>query len=154
MKRLFVDMDGVLADYESGLAQVDEATLKEYEGHSEQIPGLYSLLPPIEGAVKAMKKLSKHYDVYVLTTAPWRNPSAWTDKRVWITQYFRGLFYKKLIITHRKDFVVGDYLIDDRPNNGTSEFCGEWIQFGSEQFPDWESVLLYLSEKDGWQYNQ
>lgn len=46
MKRLFVDMDGVLADYESGLAQVDEATLKEYEGHSEQIPGLYSLLPP------------------------------------------------------------------------------------------------------------
>jgi len=63
MKRLFVDMDGVLADYESGLAQVDEATLKEYEGHSDQIPGLYSLLLPVEGAVKAMKKLSKQYDV-------------------------------------------------------------------------------------------
>lgn len=63
MKRLFIDMDGVLADYESGLAQVDEATLKEYEGLSDQIPGLYSLLLPVEGAVKAMKKLSKQYDV-------------------------------------------------------------------------------------------
>lgn len=28
--------------------------------------------------------------------------------------------------------------------NGTSEFKGEWIEFGSEKFPDWNSVLVYL----------
>lgn len=55
-----------------------------------------------------------------------------------------------MIITHRKDLVMGDYLIDDRGKNGTSEFSGEWIQFGSEQFPDWESVVKHLSEKDEW----
>ena len=39
---------------------------------------------------------------------------------------------KKIILTHRKDLVSGDYLIDDRSKNGASEFCDEWIQFGSE----------------------
>lgn len=28
--------------------------------------------------------------------------------------------------------------------NGTSEFEGEWIQFGSGQFPDWTAVVDYL----------
>ncbi len=150
MKRLFFDMDGVLADFESGLKRIDEATLKEYEDHYDQIPGLFSLMSPIEGAVNAVKVLSKHYDVFILSTAPWKNPSAWSDKRTWITKYFHGIFYKKIILTHRKDLINGDYLIDDRPNNGASEFCGEWIKFGSEDFPDWDTVISYLSKKDKW----
>ena len=150
MKRLFFDMDGVLADFESGLKRVDEKTLKEYGEHYDQIPGLFSLMSPIEGAVKAVKTLSQHYDVYILSTAPWKNPSAWSDKRTWVTKYFHGIFYKRIILTHRKDFVIGDYLIDDRSRDGASEFCGEWIQFGSDEFPDWESVVSYLSHKDEW----
>lgn len=43
-----------------------------------------------------------------------------------------------------KDLVEGDYLIDDRGKNGTSEFKGEWIHFGSERFPNWKAVLEYL----------
>lgn len=54
-----------------------------------------------------------------------------------------------MVITHRKDLCEGDYLIDDRGKNGTSEFKGEWIQFGSEQFPNWESVKTYLLSKEG-----
>ncbi|MBR6979312.1 MAG: hypothetical protein IKH88_05705 [Prevotella sp.] len=42
------------------------------------------------------------------------------------------------------DLFIGDYLIDDRSGHGASEFPGVWIQFGSAQFPDWESVLKYL----------
>jgi hypothetical protein len=49
-----------------------------------------------------------------------------------------------MIITHRKDLCQGDYLIDDRGKNGTNDFSGEWIEFGSEKFPDWKSVLVYL----------
>ena len=150
MKRLFFDMDGVLADFESGLKRVDEKTLKEYGEHYDQIPGLFSLMSPIEGAVKEVKTLSQHYDVYILSTAPWKNPSAWSDKRTWVTKYFHGIFYKRIILTHRKDFVIGDYLIDDRSRNGASEFCGDWIQFGSDEFLDWESVVSYLSHKDEW----
>ena len=56
--------------------------------------------------------------------------------------------YKLLIISHHKDLCQGDYLIDDRGKNGTSGFAGEWIEFGSEKFPDWESVLKYLATAD------
>ena len=80
MKRLFFDMDGVLADFESGIKKLDEDTLKEYKDRYEEVPGFFSTLEPIDGAVKAAKSLSKHYDVFILSTAPWKNPSAWSDK--------------------------------------------------------------------------
>lgn len=150
MKKLFFDMDGVLADFESGLAKVNDDVMQVYEGHYDEIPGLFSLMSPIEGSIDAVNTLAQHYDVFILSTAPWKNPSAWSDKRVWVEKYFKDVFHKRMIITHRKDLVMGDYLIDDRGKNGTSEFSGEWIQFGSEQFPDWESVVKHLSEKDEW----
>ncbi len=143
-------MDGVLADFESGLERVDDAVKNEFEGRYDEIPGLFSLMTPIAGAIEAVETLSQHYDVFILSTAPWGNPTAWIDKRIWVEKYFKDIFYKRMIITHRKDLVHGDYLIDDRAKNGTSEFTGEWIQFGSEDFPDWNSVVSYLSKKDGW----
>jgi 5'(3')-deoxyribonucleotidase len=48
------------------------------------------------------------------------------------------------VITHCKHLCEGDYLIDDRGKNGASEFKGERIQFGSDRFADWKSVLSYL----------
>ena len=50
-----------------------------------------------------------------------------------------------MVITHCKNLCKGDILIDDRGKNGTAEFEGEWIQFGKSEFPDWDSVLKYLS---------
>ena len=35
-------------------------------------------------------------------------------------------------------------VIDDRTANGASEFGDNLIQFGSERYPDWESVLAKL----------
>ena len=46
---------------------------------------------------------------------------------------------------HCKNLCKGDYLIDNRPKNGAAEFEGEWIEFGSAKFPDWDSVLEYLN---------
>ena len=31
-------------------------------------------------ALEAVRKLNEKYDCYILSTAPWRNPSAWSDK--------------------------------------------------------------------------
>ena len=143
-KRVFVDMDNVLVDFESGLALVNEDVKKEYEGRLDEIPGLFGLMKPMPDAIFAMHELQKHYDLFILSTAPWKNPSAWSDKVIWVTKYLDDVFHKRIVITHRKDLCQGDYLIDDRGKNGTSDFVGEWIDFGSEKFPDWKSVLSYL----------
>lgn len=143
-KRLFFDMDNVLVDFRSALPKIDEPTLRAYADHLDDIPGIFALMEPVQGAVDAVRRLAEKYDVFILSTAPWRNPSAWSDKVQWVNKYFDDVFYKRLIITHRKDLCQGDYLIDDRGKNGTSEFGGEWIQFGSERFPDWQAVLDYL----------
>ena len=145
MKRVFIDMDNVLVDFQSGLDQVSEEVKAEYAGRLDEIPGLFAKMKPMEGAIDAVHELQKHYDLFILSTAPWKNPSAWSDKVEWVTKYLDEVFHKRMVITHRKDLCQGDYLIDDRGKNGTSEFAGEWIEFGSEQFPNWESVLKYLA---------
>lgn len=143
-KRLYFDMDGVLVDFGSGLAQQSEDTLQAYAGKEDEIPGLFGSMLPIPGAIEAVHRLNEYYDCYILSTAPWKNPSAWSDKVLWVTKYLDDVFHKRIVITHCKHLCKGDILIDDRGKNGTSEFEGEWIQFGSAQYPDWDSVLQYL----------
>ncbi len=145
---LYIDMDNVIVDFKSGIARLDEATKKEYENRLDEVPGIFSLMKPLEGAVEATHKLSIKYDLFILSTAPWLNPSAWSDKIEWIQKYFGkdkdSILYKRLILSHHKDLNTGAYLIDDRTQNGADKFTGEHIHFGTENFPDWEAVLKYL----------
>ena len=53
-KRVYVDMDNVLVDFQSGLDQISEEVKKEYEGRLDEIPGLFGLMAPMPGAIDAM----------------------------------------------------------------------------------------------------
>ncbi len=128
-------MDNVLVDFESAFSKLDQKILDTYES-KEEIPGIFSLMDPMEGSIDAFVALSEIYDVYILSTSPWGNPSAWTDKLEWVKKYLSDVGYKRLILSHHKNLNKGAYLIDDRTKNGASEFEGELIQFGSEKFPD------------------
>ena len=108
-KRVYVDMDNVLVDFQSGLDQISEEVKKEYEGRLDEIPGLFGLMEPMPGAIDAMHRLQERYDLFILSTAPWKNPSAWSDKVEWVTKYLDDVFHKRLIITHCKDLCQGDY---------------------------------------------
>ncbi|MDR2789675.1 MAG: hypothetical protein LBB59_01685 [Campylobacteraceae bacterium] len=143
-KILYIDMDGVLADFESGLKVQSEKTLKKYENREDEIPNLFANMLPMSGAEESFMELSKIYDTYILSTAPWENVSAWSDKLSWVKKYFGENARKRLILTHRKDLNIGDYLIDDRTRNGADKFCGELILFGSDKFPGWKAVRKYL----------
>ena len=147
-KRLYIDMDNVLVNFESGIKKLSPSIVEEFKGRLDEIPGIFSLMEPMEGVIEAVQKLKENYELYILSTAPWLNSTAWSDKVLWIQNYFgRGKenpFYKRLIISHHKHLNKGDVLIDDRPNNGAKDFEGEWIQFGSVNFPDWHSVKSYL----------
>ena len=143
-KILYIDMDNVLVDFGFAVDRLDEKTRKKYEDKLDEIPGIFSKMEPMVGAVESFKKLSKHFDTYVLSTSPWENPSAWSDKLIWVKKYLGSYAYKRLILTHHKNLNSGDYLIDDRTKNGVDEFTGEHIHFDSERFPDWDTVLNYL----------
>ena len=147
-KVLYFDMDGVLVNFQSGIDKLSEAVRQEYEGRLDEVPGIFALMEPMPGAIEAVHRLQEYYEVYILSTSPWKNPTAASDKVAWVTKYLDDVFHKRMVLTHCKNLCKGDFLIDDRGKNGTSEFEGEWIHFGSERFPDWDSVVDYLLSPD------
>lgn len=143
-KILYIDMDDVLVDFQSGIDTLSIYDKEMYKGRYDEVPGIFSKMQPISGSIRVAKRLANEYDVYILSTAPWNNPSAWSDKLLWIKQYLPEVGYKRLIITHHKNLNIGDYLIDDRDNNGADKFKGELIKFGSKEYPNWETIENYL----------
>lgn len=140
-------MDNVLVDFPSGIERLSPEVRKQYEGDLDEVPGIFALMDPIPGAIEAFKMLSKYFDTYILSTAPWENPSAWSDKVIWVQKYLGDHAHKRLILSHHKNLNDGDFLIDDRLKNGVDKFKGQHIHFGQSDFPDWKSVSSYLLAK-------
>ena len=122
MKIVYVDMDNVLVNFQSGIDKLSSKQFNEFKGRYYQVPSIFSLMDPLEGALEAFEKLSSKYDTYILSTAPWTNTTAWQDKIEWVQKYLGKLAYKKLILSHHKNLNAGDYLIDDRLKNGAGKF--------------------------------
>lgn len=155
-KRLYIDMDGVIVDLRSNIEMWFENhrhLIKKYENYPDHIPGIFRDPKPIQNSIKSILQLqnSNKFDMFIATSVPWGNPDSASDKRYWIEKYFGDLFHKKLITTHRKDLLQGDFLIDDRLKNGAKEFNGKLLRFGwdfdqkkQNEFPNWDSILDYL----------
>lgn len=145
---LYIDMDGVIVDFDSALPKITPKVKATYEGEYDNIPGIFELMDPMPGAIEAVQRLAHIYDTYILSSSPWENETALSHKLVWIKKYFgdhkESLFYKKVIFSQAKHLNQGDILIDDRKKNGAGEFAGEFIHFGTDEFPNWDSVLRHL----------
>lgn len=103
-------------------------------------------MDPMLGALEAVDKLKEKYDLYILSSSLWENPTALGGKLAWVKQYFGGagpenIFFRKVIFSSVKQSSRGDILIDDRTAKGVAEFVGRHIHFGTPEFPDWQSVL-------------
>ena len=141
-------MDNVLVDFQSGIAQLNETVIAQFENRLDEVPGIFSLMQPMDKAIESFTLLAKYWHTFILLHQPCENSTAWSDKVDWIKRYLGKSAYKRLILSHHKNLNMGDYLVDDRLKNGVDEFHGEHIHFGSAYFHDWEAVVEYLLSND------
>jgi len=145
-KIMYLDMDGVLVDiFKACTDKYGPESVSSIGDLLDEDPELFYEAVPMPGAIEAFNKLVKVFDVYLLTSAPWKSIGAVKAKKQWVQKYLGKPAYKRLITSHHKNLMIGEYLIDDRTANGAGEFKGELIQFGTEAHPNWESVLKYLN---------
>lgn len=151
-------MDNTLVDFNGGMSKVPQEVVERLPYNYEWdmpaydgVEGYFASLEPNKGGIETMRALHKSgkYELYILTSSPWEHPNAAMEKLDWIHRHFgkgqESIFYKNVIMSHHKDFIKGDILIDDRMDkNGAGGFEGEKIEYGSKEFPDWESIRKYL----------
>lgn len=166
--KVFVDMDNVLVDFQSAIPTVTADELEKTRDaagdvHYDDVPGIFSRMAPVDGAIEAMHQLKDAgFDLYILSTAPWGNPSAWSDKLDWVRKHLDDIFHKRIILTHEKGLLAADkeaYMIDDRPNHGVKDGFGDrWLQLETEDlsggrierskhiFRNWSEIVDYLKK--------
>jgi len=130
---IFIDMDGVLADFYSAADKLKENFPDEFGNNIKPDEVLdFSTFSPMPGAIDAVANLiDMGHDVFIATTPPWNHPDAWGQKRNWIAKHLPQL-EKKMFLTHRKDLLKGDILIDDTTYRGQKDFEGEFMHFGQD----------------------
>lgn len=137
MNRVFVDMDGVLADFDRLKLEM-ECSGEELK----RMPGAFERMQPIAGAIAGIRSLiGMGYEVWIATKPPTGIPHAYADKAAWILRHLPEL-KRRIIMTHDKGLLgdQDDYLIDDRPHKANCErFRGSLIRFGDGV--DWDGVL-------------
>lgn len=139
-KRVFIDMDDVLCDFKGQYNKLKT----DFVPNPQTTWGFFTNLPEIEGSIETFRWLETKFDVYILTRPSYMNPLCYTEKRVWVENHLGLETCKKLIICYDKSLLKGDFLIDDNIHEG---FEGELIHFGTDQFPNWESVKNYFMDK-------
>ena len=147
-------MDGVIADFEKAIYDLDPHIVLSDEGYRDRVDEvceenyrLFRDLNTIAGGIEAVKQLifSDKYEILFLSSPMWNVPHSFGDKFIWLDRHFGEFARKRLILSHRKDLNVGDYLIDDTKRNGAGEFTGEHIHiFSDPRFLSWNDVLNYL----------
>jgi 5'-nucleotidase len=135
-KIVLIDMDGVLADFRESF--VKESLKNDFEIDStdkgiyikikedrdnkkrnfiNSQKGFYLGLPPITGAIQAVKEMSidDNFEVFFCSTPSEFYQNCVLEKYQWIEKHFGFEMTKKIILTRDKTLIKGDYLIDDKP---------------------------------------
>jgi len=141
--RIFIDMDGVLADFKKAADLIPD----EEDKKRPDLVLDFSTFDIIPGARDAVTKLlDMGHDLFIASTPPWNNPDAWGQKRNWIDKNFPEL-KRKVVLTHRKDLLIGDILIDDTTYRGQKDFNGTFVHFGiGSKKMNWPQITSMIGQ--------
>ena len=139
--RIYIDMDGVISDFDKAKKLLPESCKGRPDLHVN-----YLHLDVIPGAYHAVKHLYENHDVFIASTPPWTRPQVWAEKRLWIEVNFPYL-KRRIILTHRKDLLIGDVLIDDSRFRGQPDFKGHWFWFNKDwENKNWKACLEFIKK--------
>lgn len=58
---IYVDMDNVLVDFRSAFTHFSSELLCEYEVRQDELPGIFSKMAPMPGAMEAFTRLAQSF---------------------------------------------------------------------------------------------
>lgn len=133
-KLILVDMDGVLADWESEYvsthrqlfpdAHVSEVGTRTDFRTTEDCAvevwahqGLFRRMGPNPGIRKAFEEIEAELgaELRICSSPAYKNRTCLRDKTEWLTEHVGEKYARTAIFTKDKTLVRGDYLIDDNP---------------------------------------
>ncbi|HVO43324.1 MAG TPA: 5'-3'-deoxyribonucleotidase [Aggregatilineales bacterium] len=137
---ILVDMDGVLADFESAFLQIwrtqqpDKVSIAledrrgfhlvdDYPGEYKELiqaiiaaPGFFRSLEPLTGGLEALKTMQDLGHDVLICTSPLENYQYCVpEKYEWVDHYLGQAWVNRIVLTRDKTVINGDVLIDDRP---------------------------------------
>lgn len=131
-KRLFVDMDGVLAEWRHITLKITSAEQKDtIVKKLNQIllsPGYFRSLSPYKNVVDAINELNKECEVYILSCVMEKKeePNPKTEKMEWLKEFLPSIDKSHIVFVpdgkNKADYIDGeissnDFLLDDYSKN-------------------------------------
>ena len=156
--RLFVDMDGTLAEFRKLSIEIDEMedvqTAQDRLHNILRTPGYFRSLAPQKNVVDAVKRIAESGEIEVFViTCFLENCSALEEKNDWLNEYLPmiGLDHRIFVPDgeNKSAYVPGfigknDYLLDDYTDN-----LYQWNVFGTGI----KMLNGINSTKGSWKYN-
>ncbi len=144
MKRIAIDMDGVLADVYSKFLEMHseeyghELTMADVEGvpEREAIPGILKYVnsegffrnaPLMPGCQKYINLINEKYKLYIVSAAM-EFPLSLTEKQLWLNEHFPCITWQQMVFCGSKEIIKADIMIDDHFKN-LDYFTGETLLF-------------------------
>jgi len=144
MKRLLIDMDGVMSDTYAQYVKYEQndlgitQTIEDFAGKPENIAFVniyqyinsvnffYSAMP-IAGSIEAVRKLNDSYQVFIVSAAT-QFPLSLIEKINWLAKYFPFIGWQQIVLCGSKEIAYGDIMIDDHFKN-LDKFKGQTLLF-------------------------
>lgn len=144
MKRIAVDMDGVLANVYSQFIAMHAAefgkifSLEEINGvpESSVFPnerryvnskGFFQNAPVIVDSQRVLNRLNDRYKIFIVSAAM-EFPNSLPEKHFWLNEHFPFISWSQMVFCGSKEIIKADIMIDDHFKN-LDNFSGETILF-------------------------
>jgi 5'(3')-deoxyribonucleotidase len=140
-KVVFLDLDGVLADFDASVANHIQDPPEMF------VPGFFRNLKVMPGAHKAVAQLLSNpdLDIYIGSKPTTGNLLSTVEKYEWVAVHFPRLL-KRIVLVCNKALLRGDFLVDDDKDRWAYKFQGTFLHFDKTKSEEsWQGMVEYLN---------